>query len=480
MKRHIYIVCALLLGAMSLGAQELQRLSEPDLIGSARYIGMAGAMTAVGGDPSAIQLNPAGLGIYRRFEAGVTFGGRYTRTSQSTNDGPGGGVGKVGAFNLPQVTFVFAFGNDEWRQGLVYNNIAFSYNRLSSFSRRTPINAYTGGSCSEQMAASAAGVPVAAMGDANAWDNSSIGWLSILGYNTYMIDPMADSLHWKPYNNWNKDLERGVVMTESGYLDQYSINWGGNLSNRWYIGLGFNIRSLYYSKNTEYQEVRADGSWASVSSTMSQSGVGVNGAVGVMWHPIRALRLGASFMTPSIVTTSFRTYGIAESNGIYDDGTHTFYRSETPEYYEKMKLRMPLRLSVGAAFILRQFGLISLQYDYQTDTDIADCHSLRLGTEWVIRERGFLNVGYACTFSPKAKDYIYRLADNDVRTDIGGAAAVLKHHVGAAIGYRGPFAFVQIGYCWGWQRHQFVGPIDDSAISSSHDIVLTIGWHSSK
>lgn len=473
-------MCALLLGALRLGAQDLQRLSEPDLIGSARYMGMAGAMTAVGGDPSAIQLNPAGLGIYRRFEAAVSFGGRYTRTLQSTIIGPGGGIGKVGAFYLPQVTFVFAFGDDEWRQGLIYNNLSFSYNRLSSFARRTPINAYTGSSCANQMASSAAGVPVAAMGDANAWDNASIGWLSILGYNTYMIDPMPDSLHWKPYSNWAKDMDRGVVMTESGYLDQYSINWGGNLSNRWYIGLGFNIRSLYYSRRTEYQEVRANGSQAAVSSTMTHSGVGVNGAVGLMWHPIRAIRLGASFQTPSIVTTSFRTYGIAESNGIYDDGTHTFFRSETPEYYEKLKLRMPLRLSVGSAFILRRFGLISLQYDYQTDPDVADSHSLRLGTEWVIRERAFLNIGYACTFSPKSKDYIYRLADNDVRTDMCASATFVKHHLGASIGYRGPFAFVQIGYCWGLHRQHVMVPIDDFARSSSHDIVLTIGWHSSK
>ena len=47
----------------------MQRLAEPDLIGTARYVGLAGAMTAVGGDPTAIQDNPAGLGIYRRFDA---------------------------------------------------------------------------------------------------------------------------------------------------------------------------------------------------------------------------------------------------------------------------------------------------------------------------------------------------------------------------------------------------------------------------
>ena len=36
-----------------ISAQEQARLSERELSGTARYVGMGGAMTAVGGDPSA-------------------------------------------------------------------------------------------------------------------------------------------------------------------------------------------------------------------------------------------------------------------------------------------------------------------------------------------------------------------------------------------------------------------------------------------
>ena len=50
----------------TLRAQDVQRLSERQIIGTACFVGMGGAMTAIGGDPSAVLDNPAGLGLYRR------------------------------------------------------------------------------------------------------------------------------------------------------------------------------------------------------------------------------------------------------------------------------------------------------------------------------------------------------------------------------------------------------------------------------
>jgi len=48
------------------------KISDNDIIGTARYSSMAGAFGALGGDPSAIKDNPAGLGIYRKSELTLT------------------------------------------------------------------------------------------------------------------------------------------------------------------------------------------------------------------------------------------------------------------------------------------------------------------------------------------------------------------------------------------------------------------------
>ena len=453
----------------------MQRLSEPDLIGTARYVGLAGAMTAVGGDPTAIQDNPAGLGIYRRFEAAISFAGRFSYTSVLNRNR----FYSDRAFILPQATFIFAFGNEERDRGMIFNNVSFSYYRLASYNRQYGAVGTSRPSAAEQMAASAAGVSESAMGATDNWDNINIGWLSILGYNTYMIDPLStETARWKPYSDWYKSLSVGVAVREAGYMDQYNITWAGNISNRWYIGAGVNIRSLYYSKASDYTELTPVGGTATIRSQLTERGVGVNATVGAMWHPVRFCRIGLSFRTPSIVTTTVRSYGTAATEGIYDNGQTDRFYSETPTSNERQKMRMPLNLSVGTAFIIRRAGLISLQYDYQDDVDAPAYHSVRFGMEWAIRQQFFFDFGTACSLAVGYPKYVKRLADNDVRTDMDWAVTEMVHHFSAAFGYRGHFGYVQLGYKFATHRTALYAPVYSSNRIGQHDIVLTLGWHS--
>ena len=127
--RHILVVI-LAAGATSLAAQDTQRLSEQEPIGTARYVGMGGAMTAIGGDPSAVKDNPAGLGLYRRMEVMLSFDNRYDMTRQAGADWK-----KTNTSTLSQASWVFSFGDPYKDWGLIFNNIMFSYSRLHTYNR---------------------------------------------------------------------------------------------------------------------------------------------------------------------------------------------------------------------------------------------------------------------------------------------------------------------------------------------------------
>ena len=63
--------------ATSVSAQtvyDAANIISKDLNGTARFVGMGGAMGALGGDISTIGTNPAGIGIYRSNDAMVSFG----------------------------------------------------------------------------------------------------------------------------------------------------------------------------------------------------------------------------------------------------------------------------------------------------------------------------------------------------------------------------------------------------------------------
>ena len=68
MKKHI-LFAAMSLATLPMTAQETYenaKLLGEDLNGTARYVGMGGAMEALGADISTISSNPAGIGLFRR------------------------------------------------------------------------------------------------------------------------------------------------------------------------------------------------------------------------------------------------------------------------------------------------------------------------------------------------------------------------------------------------------------------------------
>ena len=61
------------LAAMGQSAVDGLQMNRNDLRGTARFMSMGGAFTALGGDLSTLTQNPGGIGIYRSNEVGVTM-----------------------------------------------------------------------------------------------------------------------------------------------------------------------------------------------------------------------------------------------------------------------------------------------------------------------------------------------------------------------------------------------------------------------
>ncbi len=108
------------------------RYAETPINGTARYMGMAGAFGALGGEAGAISDNPAGLGIYRNSEFAVTAKALIPVTQGSWQT-----TRQQDDFNfcLNNVSFVLSFLNSEKEKGVLASNFGFGYNRLKHFTR---------------------------------------------------------------------------------------------------------------------------------------------------------------------------------------------------------------------------------------------------------------------------------------------------------------------------------------------------------
>ena len=134
--RKIILSIFTLMSAVSLsygqGVTDATHFGDNGIMGTARYMGMAGSFGALGGDPSAIIDNPAGLGIYRGSELSFTL----NPTIINTTTGKNGQYGKANDFffNFNQAALVLAFPSGR-EKGYVSSNFSFTYNRLKDFHR---------------------------------------------------------------------------------------------------------------------------------------------------------------------------------------------------------------------------------------------------------------------------------------------------------------------------------------------------------
>lgn len=454
-------------------AQEQARLSERDLSGTARYVGMGGAMTAVGGDPSAVRDNPAGLGVYRRMEVSITMGGVFDQTMQVGSDWSG----LNSKFEMPQVSWSFHFGDPYRTSGVIANNFMISYNRVRQYQREYSANVNNcDNSLADVIASKSEGREEIELQRDGRWNDANVGWLSLLGYETYMINPL-EGKQWAANLFPGEKVNSGMYVRESGYMDEYALDWGMNISNRWYVGAGIRMTSFYLSQTERYDEkALTSGNTLSAYNTLLMSGLGVNGAIGMIGHPVEWFRFGVSFITPTASTLSVSNYG--EMRSSITDSTITTPRNTAS--YDGLSL--PLRLSTSVAFQCKRYGLLSLQYDYAHHKYLDDVHTLKVGLEVVPVQRLFINAGYVyeSTFPDPNLRYGYEKAVDAVETNTHALYTRNTQYISCGVGYRGRNLIVQAAYQYqlqdmDFQLHELC--MTDGMRGRTHRFVITLGWH---
>ena len=442
MKKLIIPALALALPAVAMAqsAVDAYRLSQTELRGTARFLGMGGAFTALGGDLSAVALNPASVGVYRSSEIGATLDvniRNYKTDAYSQNQTKAycNNFGYVGVVKLGGALRTFAWGA--------------SYNRIASFDRKLHgYNGATSTSLSNYIAAFTNGTPASEMDfteNYNPYVDSNNDWLSILGYSTYMINPNNSAA-----NQYQGLFRNGTVgdadleLRERGYIDEYNLTFGGNVSDVVSWGVNIGITDLNYTREAIYSESMENAAIANYKGQLTTGNAGfelytpsnVNGNgwnmnVGVILKPINELRIGLSVKTPTWWNLSHAYYG--EASGSYYDPSlpqSTDKNKPNPltvsDYTEDAgfdsRLHSPWKINIGVAGVIGGRAIVSLDYERTafpdmkvkhqtgyygnsfedavgTNADIKNyfqaANSLRLGVEYRVTPQFSLRAGYA-------------------------------------------------------------------------------------
>ena len=515
--------------ASAQSAVEALKLTDTDLIGTARFVSMGGAFTALGGDISTLSQNPAGIGVYRSNEVVTTL----TISPQSTqiDNLPGNSRNNKTRVNFDNLGFVgtFNFGNMLLRNinfGVAYNsrkNYARNY-RVSYNSLNGSLTNSIAGLCSEN--------PNNLLTANGAYDNGA-PWLDILAYDNFLMaySPTATAANNSYYGLFSQGSTWGngyLDVRESGYNNEYTFNFGGNVADRVFFGLGLGITDLKYSLVSDYGEnlygatgeTEIDATLYPITSSeyslyneLTLNGTGVNFKAGFIAYVTNSLRIGAAIHTPTYYSVRRTAYGDIINNYIYLENyleTQANSQSSTPVSTQHFSLRTPLRFMVGASYQIGYKALVSADYEYTAysrmklsdengyeetyaydNGDIRDylknTHTIRLGGEYRVTPQLSLRVGYSFTSSPVSDEWL----DNTSYVPTAGTLPSYtlnrtKNNYSGGIGYRFKYAYIDVAYLHRRTSEEVMAysAIPDKNISGSekahlitknNNIILTFG-----
>ena len=511
MKTKFFIIaCALLAGA-SAAAQtvyDATAIAQKDLNGTARFVGMGGAMGALGGDISVIGTNPAGIGIYRSNDVMTTFGYSLSNT-EIDNRGTTLSADKA-RWNFDNIGAVIStkIGNVT---PLRYVNFGFNYHKAKSFYRNRRAAGDLGGYTQlDVIATQADGLTPDYWSSGNIFDNNDIGWLSALGWEGYLISPTltdqqtdyraqdeqgnplyfgadgelttsptgADGRPNAPaYDNYDfygniagqYPYLREFRSYERGGVDQYDLNVSFNVNDRVYLGLTVGLYDVDYSKCSLYNEDSEGegGGGYLLESHNNISGSGVDVKFGVILRPFEysPLRVGLAVHTPVFYNLTYSTSAILTSD--YTDQVIDTYNYVDGDMWYDFNLRTPWVINASLGYTVGSFLALGAEYEYadysNMDFTYADggamdflndeagfclkgVHTLRLGAELKPVPAFSLRAGYNFTTSAYKGDAFKALALNSLTTDTDFANLKSAHTVTLGLGYHTGSFYADLAY----------------------------------
>lgn len=374
MKKIFLSACLLSLFMAHAHAQETYentKLIDNDLNGTARYVGMGGAMEALGADISVINSNPAGIGLFRRSSGSVSFGLVSQDGASSFKYG-----NKTNA-SFDQAGFVYSM-----RDGRrTFINFGFNYHKSKNFDYI--LNAASGLNGASQHKLSY----MKALANENNLDKTSSGWRGKFSYtsqldNLYYNTLMMTSSDGFFYNDASR-YEFG--RAETGYIGEYDFNTSVNVNDRVYLGVTIGIHDVHYTGHSLYNEalVNLNNQTAgdiTVNDERRITGTGYNASFGIIFRPVDAspFRIGLSVTTPTWYDLKTSNYTYLINNTKADGGGKLqgdYPNYTTGESYE-FKLFTPWKFGVSLGHTVGNYLALGASYEYadysRLDTRVND------------------------------------------------------------------------------------------------------------
>jgi long-subunit fatty acid transport protein len=454
MNRLILALSFLFVFSINVSSQVLTdavRYSLLDVGGTARSVGIGGAIGALGADFSVLSTNPAGAAAFRRSEftftptlelssVDATLRDNNTNTDNKTN------------FNFNNIGVVFSGSplSSKWRTAV----FGIGVNRMANFHQNIYYEGSTFGSITDRWWELAGTTPDGQLDQFEAQVALDAGALydydPQLGYLTDFLDDAELPGSFL--------VDKSQQIKRKGSINELVFTYAGNYDEKLMIGATLGVPILNYEETKTFRETDDSDrvpffDELEFTEKLKTKGSGINFKLGLIYRLSQMVRLGAAIHTPTSfgLEDTFSTdlsYRYEDGNGIQR------LEASSPEGTFEYRMRTPWRFIGSGGVIIQKQGFLSAELEYvdytnaklnfnstsdpgdkareeevngEINTQLKSALNIRFGGEYAL-ESYRLRAGYSLMASPYA----------DIEETNGSLS------LGA--GYRGEGFFIDLAY----------------------------------
>ena len=371
-----WLLSLLTVAAAAQSSNDALRYSQTTAGSTARSAAVGGSFGALGADFSAVNNNPAGLGLYQKSELTLTSAINFTNTESNyigttTDDNRSN-------FNLNNAGLVLA-GKDRSDFNL---NYALGFNRVANYNQQFMLNAYNNqNSISGYYADIANGIPEEQLIEARPLDAG-------LAYYTFLINPTEPGGSEYTAVAPNGNVQQTQTTINKGGRDEYLLSLGGNYKDKLYFGATLGLPYTHFTSETDYSESQISDPVNGLVSykqidKFKTTGLGVNGKFGLIYRFGDAFRAGLAAHTPTLNTLK-DVYSSSFTSSFVSGPDIPFQSSE--EFQSEYSVTSPWRFQVSAAGVFKKLGFLSAEYEWVDYSQMEIGFNNDVGSELLVNE----------------------------------------------------------------------------------------------
>ena len=346
--KNLFFALLASMTALTATAQETYqdtKLIGNDLNGTARYVGMGGAMEALGADISTMTSNPAGTGFFSRTQVSVT-GGLVWQNGVESHSVSGGH--KTNA-SFDQIGIVAPLKIN----GKPCINVGFNYHKSRNF---------------DQILTASGALSMASQNKLSAIKYDKVGewgWNAIDANYKKILEKTDDQ--GKKYMDYYNGQAFDFGQYQHGYIGVYDFNISGAVSNSFYLGVTAGLHDVNYRSSSTYFEQLEQNTNGASAERLKIDGTGVDVKVGAIFLPIDGspFRVGLYINSPVFYDLKLRGdagSGFVQYSGNLSDNNSSAYIRNYCTY--EYKIYTPWKFGVSLGHTVGSYLALGATYEY--------------------------------------------------------------------------------------------------------------------